>query len=90
MMIDKTVRMVCTLHEYHCCLTITDMRGKMAAHFPHEASGATMHYSWRCEEFVLAGFLNNAHKNIKKSLAQEVCQTRKYFGKWNMFLFYKI
>ncbi len=89
-MLDKTVRRVCTLHKDLCCLTITDMRGEMVAHFPHEASGATMHYSSRCEEFVLAGFLNNSQKNMKKSLAQELCQKRKYFGKWNMFLFYKI
>ncbi len=90
MMLDKTVRSVCTLHKDRCCLTITDVREEMAAHFPHEASGATMHCSSRCEEFVLAGFFNNSQKNIKKSLALEVCHKSKYFGKWNMFLFYKI
>ncbi len=90
MMLDETVQRVCTLHEDRCCITITDMRGEMAAHFPHETSGATMHYSSRCEEFVLARFLNNSQKNIKKSLAQEVSQKRKYFEKQNMFLFYKI
>ncbi len=89
-MLDKTVRRVCIRHKDCSGLIITDKRGEMAAHFPHEASGATMHYSSRCEEFVLAGLLNNSLKNINKSLAQEVCQKRKYFGKWNMFLFYKI
>ncbi len=81
MMLDKAVQRVCALHKYHCCLTITDMRGEMAAHFPHEAHSATMHYSSRCEEFVLVRFRNNSQKNIKKSLAQEICQKRKYFGK---------
>ncbi len=85
MVLDKTVRRLCTLHKDRCCLIITDMRGA-----PHESSDATVHYSSRYEEFVLAGFLNNSQKNIKKSMAQEVCQKRKYFGKWNMFLLYKI
>ncbi len=89
-MLDKTVRRICTFHEDRRCLTITAMRGEMATRFLHKASCATMHYISRCEEFVLASFLNNLQKNIKKSLAQEVCQKRKYFGKWNMFLFYKI
>ncbi len=35
-----------------------------------------MHYSSRCEKFALATFFNNSQKNIKKSLAQEVCQKR--------------
>ncbi len=53
----------------------------MAAHFPHEASGATMRYSSRCEKVVLFRFLNNSQKNIKKSVAQEMCWKRKYSRK---------
>ncbi len=46
----------------------------MAAYFSHEAIGATMRYSLRCEKFALAMFLNNSQKNIKKSQVQEVYQ----------------
>ncbi len=81
MMLDKTVRKLCTLHEDCCCLTITDMRGKIEAYFLHETSGATMHYSSRCEEFVPARFLNNSQKNIKKSSGTGSVSEEKIFQK---------
>ncbi len=86
-MLDKTVWWVCALLEDHCCLTITDMRGEMAAHFSHEANGATMHYNSMCEKFVLTRFLYNLQKNIKNSDISErrICfystnlKKKKYF-----------
>ncbi len=42
-MLDKPIGWICALLQDHCCLIITDKRGEMAAHFSHEAGGATMH-----------------------------------------------
>ncbi len=73
-MLDKTMRWVCALLKDHRCLTITDMQGKMTAHFSQNAGGVTMHYKSRCEKSALDRFLNNLQKNIKKSLVHEVRQ----------------
>ncbi len=51
----------------------------MVAHVSHDAGGATLHYSSRCEKFVLARFLNT-QKNIKKiSDAGGVSEEESFF-----------
>ncbi len=71
MMLDKTVRWVCALLKDHWCLTITDMQGKMAAHFSHDAwcNNALQVEMWK----ICAGF-STTHRTSKKSLVQEVRQ----------------
>ncbi len=78
------------LLEEYICLNITGMRGKMVAHFSHEAGGAAMHYSSRCEMFALARFLNNSQKNIKKSLAQEMVRRAIFWNVEYYFILQKV
>ncbi len=67
MMLDKTVRWLCAFLEDHCCLTIIDIQGEMAAHFSHEARVAMMHYSSRCESLCFLGF-STTHRRTSRNL----------------------
>ncbi len=56
------------------------MQREMAAHISHEAGSATVHYSSRCEKFVLATFLSNSQEEHQKISSVGSVTEKKYEG----------